>query len=306
MAMSYTSLTAAKGTSGAIATWVNYTQLDIPVIVDEAQALLWSEGALRVREMLGDAVFTMPVGGAYLPLTSLVNPGYTFLDPIGRIRTTSFNSWIRHKDPGYVQLARTYTETSGTLGANPFTTTSGQNAVNVALTAHGFTQDSPFNSSGATAFNGVTINGTFPITAIVDANNFTIDITSLGTTPSGSGSGGGAAVAYLVDSLTLGTPNYFGIYNEQLKFDQAFFQATECRLAFYAAPPLLSGTNLTNFLTNRYPNLMRVACMAAAADFMKDSEEYNKQFGRLQTMIEKISVENDMSMRGIEVEADTP
>lgn len=306
MAMSYNSLTASKGNSGAIATWSNFTLLDIPVIVDEAQALLWSEGMLRTREMLSDAVFTMPIGAASIALSSLVNPGYTFLDPIGRIRTTSFNSWIRHKDPGFLQLSRIYTETSGTLGANPFTTVSGSNTVTVVLTAHGFTQDSPFNASGATVFNGVTINGTFPITSIVDANTFTIDITILGTTPSGSGSGGGSAVAYLVDSLTLGTPYYFGIYNEQIKFDQAFFQATGCRLAFYQSPPLLSSTNPTNFITTRYPNLMRVACMAAAADFMKDSEEYQKQFGRLQTMIEKISVENDMSMRGIEVEADTP
>lgn len=306
MAMTYNTLSGAKGAPGAVSTWVNYSLLDVPTIIDESQALIWGEGAARFREMIGDAVFTMPVGGASIPLSSLVNPGYTFLDPIGRIRTTSFNSWIRHKDPGYIQLARTYTETSGTLGTNPFTTTSGSNTVTVALTAHGFTQDSSFNSSGATAFNGVTINGTFPITSIVDANDFTIDITSLGTAPSGSGSGGGSAVAYQVDYLTLGTPYYFGIYNEQLKFDQAFFQATGCRLSFYQSLPLLSSNNQTNFLTVRYPNLMRVACMAAAADFMKDTDEYNKQFGRLQTMIEKISVENDMSMRGIEVDADTP
>jgi hypothetical protein len=40
----------------------------------------------------------------------------------------------------------------------------------------------------------------------------------------------------------------------------------------------------TNFITNRYPQLLRVACMAAA-DFMKDTEEYNKQFQRLVQMI---------------------
>ena len=43
MAMSYASLTAAKGTAGAIATWVSYTLLDTPMIVDEAQTLLWGE-----------------------------------------------------------------------------------------------------------------------------------------------------------------------------------------------------------------------------------------------------------------------
>ncbi len=51
---------------------------------------------------------------------------------------------------------------------------------------------------------------------------------------------------------------------------------------------------------------MRVACMAAAADFMKDTEEYNKQFTRLTSMVEKISNENDMQYRGMEHETDTP
>ena len=40
MAMSYASLTAAKGTAGAIATLVSYTLLDTPTIADEAQTLL--------------------------------------------------------------------------------------------------------------------------------------------------------------------------------------------------------------------------------------------------------------------------
>jgi hypothetical protein len=300
MAMTYTSLTAAKGTSGAIATWVNFTLLDTGTIVDEAQALIYGEGRMRCREMLTELAFTMPVSGAFQALPA------RFLDPIGRIKVESFNNFIRHKDSAYVEAARNYTETSGSLGTNPFTTTSGANTVSVALANHGFTQDSVFNTTGATLFNGATIVGTFPITAITDANDFTIDISILGTTPSGSGSGGGASVNYICDSLTPGTPLFYGIWNEQIKFDQAFFQASVCRLQYYQSLPLLSGTNQSNFLTNRYPNLMRVACMAAAADFMKDTEEYNKQFTRLGQMIEKISNENDMQYRGMEHDVDIP
>jgi hypothetical protein len=200
MAMSYTSLTAAKGTSGAIATWSNYTLLDIPVIVDEAQALLWSEGRMRCREMQTELVFTMPVNGGSIALPS------RFLDPIGHMEATTYNSRIKHKDQGYVQANRTYNETTGTLGTNPFTTTNGSNTVSVALTNHGFSQDSTFNTSGATTFNGVTTNGTFPITAITGTNSFTIDISILGTTPTGSGAGGGAAVNYICDSLVVGNP----------------------------------------------------------------------------------------------------
>src|ERR1700680_169915 len=216
MAMSWTSLPAAKGTTCSWATWVSYTKLALPPIIDEAQALLWS--LLRCREQLADMAFSMPLGGSYVALRT------GFLDPRGRIYRTSFTDPVRHKDSNFLQRQRNYSELSGTLGANPFTTTASSTSVNVALANHGFSQDSVFNTSGATAFNGATINGTFPVTAIVDANDFTIDITSLGALPSASGSGGGAAVAYLCDNLAPGYPQWFGIWNERIYFDAAFTQ----------------------------------------------------------------------------------
>jgi len=298
MAMTYNTLTAAKGATGAIATWVNYSKLDIGTIVDEAQTLLYGEGRLRCREMQTDMVFTMPVNSSYQPLPT------GFLDPIGKISTASFNNRIDHKDANYVQTARNYQETTGTLGANPFTTTANSNTVSVALAAHGFSQDSIFNITGATAFNGVTLNGTFPINAITDANDFTIDITSLGTTPTGSGSGGGSAVNYICDNLTPGSPYWYAIYNERINFDQAFFQTTVCRLQYYQSLPLLSSTNTTNFLTNRYPKLLRIACMASAAEFMKDDTEYQKLITRLQSAVEAVSMENDMQHRGMDLSPD--
>jgi hypothetical protein len=299
MAMSYTSLTGTKGTSGALATWVDYTKLDVPVIVDEAQALLWGLG-LRCREMKTDLTFAVPVGGSYIALPT------GFLDPIGRIYQTSFNKTIRHKDQNYLQRMRNYSETSGTLGASPFTTVNGSNAVTVALANHGFNQDSVFNTSGATAFNGVTIAGTFPITAIVDTNDFTIDITSLGTTPNAGGSGGGSAVAYVCDNLVAGMPEWYGIWNETIYFDAAMTQVSLCKLQYYKTPTILSVTNQTNFLTNRYPQILRTACQTSAADFMKDEIEYQKGLTRLQAMIQQVSTENDMSMRGMELEPEIP
>lgn len=299
MAMTYTSLTGAKGTSGSIANWVSYTLLDIPPILDEAQALIYS--LLRTREMLADYRFSMGVNGANFPLPT------GFLDPIGRIRLTSINTQVRHKDSNFIQASRNYAETSGTLGTNPFTTTSGSNLVSVALPANGFAQDSSFNSSGATAFNGATINGTFPITALAaDGNSFTIDITALGTTPSASGAGGGSAVAYLCDNLVQGIPAWWGIWNETAYFDVAFSQASLGIMQYYKAPALLSTANQSNFLTNRYPQLIRVATNTAAADFMKDDSEYQKGMSRLQALTQSISVENDGYLRGMELDTDTP
>lgn len=298
MPMTYNSLVASKGTSGALATWVAYTKLDIPVIVDEAQALVYM--ALRTREMLTDLPFTMAIGQSYIALPA------RFLDPIGRIQRPTINLGVRHKDSNFIQTNRNYTETSGTLGNNPFTTTNASNSVAVNLPGHGFNQGSVFNTSGATAFNGATIVGTFPVDSIVDANNFTIDISVLGTTPSGSGAGGGAAVAYICDNLVQGVSNWFGIWNERIYFDCAFAQTTLCQLQYFQSLPLLSSSNPSNFLTNRYPQLMRVALMASAADFMQDTEEFQKHETRLVQMIQAVSVENDMMMRGMELDTEIP
>jgi hypothetical protein len=299
MAMTYTSLSAAKGTSGALATHVDYTKLDVPVIIDEAQALLY--GTLRTREMRTDTAFTIPVGGSFQPLPA------RFLDPIGRIHMTSVNLSIRQKDENFLQVrTRNYTELSGTLGTNPFTTTSGSNIVVVNLPGHGFSQDSLINTSGATLFNGVTINGTFPISSVIDTNNFNIDITSLGTTPSGSSAGGGSVVAYICDNLIQGMAVWFGIWNENIYFDVGFSQTTLCKMQYYQSLPLLSSTNQTNFLTNRYPHLLRTACMAAAADYMKDDIEYQKGVMRLQALVQQVNIENDMSLRGMELAPEIP
>jgi hypothetical protein len=299
MAMTYSSLIASKGSSGSIATWVAYSLLDLPPIVDEAQSLVY--GLLRCREMMTELSFSVPVNGSYIDLPD------RFLDPIGRMKLTSFNTPIRHKDSGSLQQNRNYDELSGTLGANPFTTVASSNLVTVALDGSGFTQDSVFNTSGATAFNGAAINGTFPITDIAaDGNSFTIDISILGTTPSASGAGGGSAVDYICDQLIAGIPQWWAIWNEQLKFDVAFSQQSLGKLQYYRSLPLLSTSNQSNFLTNRYPQLMRTACVTAAADFMKDDAEYQKGLTRLETLVQTISIENDGQLRGMELDPFIP
>jgi hypothetical protein len=163
MAMSYASLTAAKGVSGSIANWVAYTLLDLPPLVDEAQTLLYS--ILRCREMRSTAVFTIPVANFSIALSALVpNDGSLFLDPIGRIRCPSLNLQIPHVPEGVLQGARLYD----------------------------------------------------------------------------------------------------------------------------------------------YPQLMRVACMAAAANFMKDDTEYQKQLSMLQIMVERVQVQDDLIYRGADITMDTP
>jgi len=300
MAMTYASLTGPKGASGSIATWVNYSKIDLPPLVDEAQTMLYGLPMFRTREMLTSVQFTMAPGYALFPLPP------RFLDPIGRLMSGTTNSPFIHKDAGYVKDNRNFTETSGILGTNPFTTTAGSNTVAVNLSQHGFNQGGMFYTTGATLFNGVTIVGTFPISSLIDANDFNIDISTLGTTPTGFGSGGGSAVNYTCDNLVSGFPVFWAIWDENIQFDAGFQQQYILRMNYYQSLPLLSSTNQTNFLTNRYPHLMRTACVTAAADFMKDDAEYQKGMARLTQLIEVGTMENDMQYRGLELDTETP
>lgn len=297
MAMTYTSLVANKGISGSIANWVSYSRLDLPPIIDEAQALLYA--VLRVREMLTEYVFRVPSGNSEAALPA------RFLDPIGAIHVPTQNTEIRHRDHGLLLKARSYTTTSGTLGAAPLTTTNGSSSVSVAQTSHGFNQNGIYTISGSTAVGGLTLNSTFPITSITDADHFVIDASLVGTASSGA-TGGGSAVAYSCDNLIQTSPQIWAIWNEKMKFDGAFTDDSSCQLQYYQSLPLLSSSNPTNFLTDRYPHLMRTACVASAADFMKDDTEYQKGMTRLAALATRINVENDGYLRGAEIYTETP
>lgn len=300
MVMTYNSLIAAKGSPGAIMTWVNYTKLavDIETIVDEAQALLWT--LLRCREMRSTWNFTIPVGNSMIALPT------GFLDPIGDMYCPSVDMAFRHKDEGFLQRQRNYNETNGSLGTDPFTTTIGSTLVSVFFANHGFNQESQFYTTGAAAFNGVTITGTFPVASVTDTNNFVIDITSLGSVPTASGSGGGGAVIYTCDILTQGSALWWAIYDESIHFDCAFDKLQLCQLLLFKSPTPLSPTVQTNFVTARYPFLMRQACIAQCADWMKEKDEYQKCIATLTGMVDRVSGENDMMYRGAVIDTETP
>ena len=288
--MTYTSLVGDKNTAGSIARWVNYSKLDADQILQEAQALLYS--MLRVREMRAHFNFAMAQGGDRVALPT------GFLDPIGRISFLGTGAKAEQRYPNFIQRRRVYTETSGNLGNNPFTTASGSTLVTVNLPSHGLAQGSTFFTAGASAFNGVTIAGTFDVTALVDANNFVIDIAPLNATPNASGAGGGAAVTYIADNLIQGTPIYWGVWDETIFFDVAFAQSANCNLQYFKALPILSATNTTNFLTNRYPHLLRKAATAQAWDFMRNDAEYQKDVAALAALVEQTNAEGDLLYRG--------
>jgi hypothetical protein len=295
MAMTWTSLVAPKGTAGSLANWVGYAKLDTETIVDEAQSLLFQ--MLRVREMRTEWMFGMAVGHSNRSLPA------RFLDPVGRIFDITNNTTYGQGIESEINGARVYAPLSGTLALDPFTFTAGSSLVNVELTAHGINQDSALTIAAAVSTANLDLNDTFPVVGVVDANNFTIDA---GTEANASEGGGGANATYSASNLVAGLPSRWAVWDEQLKFDVAFDTSATLKMLYYRAPALLSSTNASNWLTVRYPMLMRKACQAAAADFMKDDVEYKKGVEALVALIQSTAAENDLAYRGAEFGTDTP
>lgn len=96
-------------------------------------------------------------------------------------------------DSSYVKTDITPFSSTGSLGANPFTTVSGSAIVTVTHTLHGRAAGDVEIFAGATTFNGVTMNGTFTVVNVVSANSYMV---TAATTASASGSGGGGAVTF--------------------------------------------------------------------------------------------------------------
>lgn len=299
MSMSYTTLVAPKGTTGSILNWVGYSKIDVTTVLDEAQSLLYQ--ILRVREMRDEWVFGFAVSQASVALPA------RFLDPIGRIYDATNQTYYEHLTEGSILSRRVYDPLTGTLGSNPFTTVLGTGQVSVAQSAHGLTQDSTFTTPNAPTQNGLVLTGTFPVVSVTDANNFVIDAGDVSdTVATASGTGGGAGVTYSANRLVTGSPNCWSVWKEQLKLDMASDVTFVGKLLYYRQPKLLSDTNLTNFITTRYPKLLRVACLAAAAEYMKDDGEYQKQLAALNNIIQTTAAFDDLSYRGASIGTDTP
>jgi hypothetical protein len=223
---------------------------------------------------------------------------------MGRLYNVTDGMWLGHKLEGDITSRRTYDNSvAGTFGINPFTTTVGLSTINVNQPAHGINQGSTITIAGAAAVDVFTLNGTYPVTSVVDANNFLIDTVD---TVAVTAANGGGTPTYTANNLTASSPSRWSVWDEQVQFDTAHDTAKAYKQLYYRAPALLSASNQSNFLTARYPKLIRLATQAAAADFMKDDGEYSKSFGALTSLIQSIAVEQDFLYRGADIGVDTP
>jgi hypothetical protein len=104
-----------------------------------------------------------------------------------------------------------------------------------------------------------------------------------------------------------GVPHEFSIFGELVQFDVAANATMTYWMLYYGAKPPLGTTppaTQTNFLTDRYPHILRAGVLAAAADFRKDEADYQRCIQRLTGMIADAKVQDDLVNRGIEIDGD--
>lgn len=107
------------------------------------------------------------------------------------------------------------------------------------------------------------------------------------------------SLVYSGGTLASGQPRRYAIANEGMLFDKKWSAGAVLGLWYYKKPASLAATtNETNFLTSRYPHLLRTACLAAAANFKSDTERYNVEAGKLAALIQVANQESDLATRG--------
>lgn len=97
--------------------------------------------------------------------------------------------------------------------------------------------------------------------------------------------------------LADGTPRNFAVYGNLFQFDCEYDAAATLRLVYFKKWTALASAT-TNFLTDRYPHLLRVACTAKAWEFRGNDAMETKELTKLAAIIAKTNAEQDLLLRG--------
>lgn len=98
--------------------------------------------------------------------------------------------------------------------------------------------------------------------------------------------------------LSEGVPCRYSVYGEDLQFDVRADRATSARLLYYRQPAYLSVAAPTNFLTEKFPHLLRAALLVYAAKNFKSQSIYEREVRELILSIAAVNTQDDMRLRG--------
>jgi len=103
-------------------------------------------------------------------------------------------------------------------------------------------------------------------------------------------------------TFSSGQPLRWSIFDERIQFDcpvDVTALPYTGRLIYYATPaPLATVTNPTNFLTSRFPTLLRRACLAFGYEARNRADMMQAQLALLDPAIDDANRAADMSRRG--------
>lgn len=98
-------------------------------------------------------------------------------------------------------------------------------------------------------------------------------------------------------TLLSGSPSCWSIVGVTAHIDVSAVAAFSGELMYYALPAVLSGTNTTNFLTTRYPSLLRYACMMKAYEHMKKTDDAKGYMMLMMAGVQSAAASNDLFRR---------
>lgn len=102
--------------------------------------------------------------------------------------------------------------------------------------------------------------------------------------------------------LPEGIPSYWCDIAETIQLDTKADQAYTAKLVYFKTPTALSVSNETNWLTIKYPHLVRHVCRMFAAIERKEMDTVQMAELRAYQTIDEIKIESDLAMRGWEAD----
>lgn len=99
-------------------------------------------------------------------------------------------------------------------------------------------------------------------------------------------------------TLIEGTPTYWTIVGTTAYVNFQCEEDYAGRLMYYKQPAALASGNETNFLTTRYPTLLRVACMAFAFGHMKTWDARREHLAEAERWLQEANATNESYRRG--------
>lgn len=98
-------------------------------------------------------------------------------------------------------------------------------------------------------------------------------------------------------NLEVGTPSRWTIIGVTAHVDVECDADFSGKLMYYARPAALSADNTTNFITTRYPTLLRMACMHKAFEHMKDWNSAAQYMQLAEAKMAEAAITNDLFRR---------